>query len=241
MRSMTNRLPLVAGAAAALLALSLPMAALAQDTAMVRVLHGSPDAPAVDVYADGAAVLENVPFGAISDYMEVPAGEHRFQVVPTGASLEEGPVVIDATLTLEPATMTTVAATNALASIEAQVIADAPAPTADATQVRVVHLSADSPAVDVALDGGDVVVAGAAYPAASDYLSLPAGEYDLEIRPAGTTDVAFDIDPLALEAGNAYSAFAIGSLADGTFTVVPAVDATASADAMASPEASPAG
>jgi hypothetical protein len=238
MRSITNRLPLAAATGAAMLALALPTAALAQDAASVRVLHGSPDAPAVDVYADGAAVLENVPFGVISDYLEVPAGEHRFQVVPTGASLEEGPVVIDATVTLEPATMTTVAATNALASIEAQVIADAPAPTADGTQVRVVHLSADSPAVDVALDGGDVVVPGAAYPAASDYLSLPAGEYDLEIRPAGTSDVAFDIDPLTLDAGTAYSAFAIGSLADATFTVLPAVDAMA--DTMAAPEASPA-
>ena len=78
-----------------------------------------------------------------------------------------------------------------------------------------------------------------AYPAASDYLSLPAGEYDLEIRPAGATDIAFDIDPLSLDAGTAYSAFAIGSLADGTFTVLPAVDATA--DAMAALEGSPAG
>ena len=195
MRSITGKLPFAVAAGAASLALALPIAAVAQDTASVRVLHGSPDAPAVDVYADGAAVLEDVPFGVISDYLEVSAGEHRFQVVPAGASLEEGPVVIDATLTLEPATKTTVAATNALASIEATVISDAPAPTAEGTQVRVVHLSADAPAVDVALDDGDVVVAGAAYPAASDYLSLPAGEYDLEIRPAGATDVAFDIDP----------------------------------------------
>jgi hypothetical protein len=214
-------------------ALALPGAALAQDeNAMVRVLHGSPDAPAVDVYANGSVILSNVPFGQISEYLSVPAGEYQIQVVPTGATLEEGPVVIDATLPFAAGTMTTVAATNALASIEAKVIPDAPMPSETETQVRVVHLSADSPAVDVALDGGDVVVPGLAYPDASEYLTLPAAEYDLEVRPAGTTDVAFDIDPLMLDAGMSYSAFAIGSLADGTFMVLPAVDAQSMTDDM---------
>ena len=71
--------------------------------------------------------------------------------------------------------------------------------------MRVVHFSADAPAVDVALDGGDVVVANLAYPDAAGYLDLPEGEYDLEIRPTGTTDVAFDIDPLPLAGGTSYT------------------------------------
>jgi len=42
--------------------------------------------------------------------------------------------------------------------------------------------------------------------------------------------VAFDIDPLTLDGNTSYSVFAIGSLADGTFTVLPAVDASATMD-----------
>jgi hypothetical protein len=92
----------------------------------------------------------------------------------------------------------------------------------------VVHFSADAPAVDIALDGGDVVVENLAYPNPTEgYLDLPEGEYDLEIRPTGTTDVAFDIDPLDLPGGNSFTVFAIGSLADGSFTVLPALDASA--------------
>jgi hypothetical protein len=219
---------LAAGAAATLAAvIALPGAALAQDeNAMVRVLHGAGDAPAVDVYANGGVVLENVAFGQISDYLSVPAGEYQIQVVPTGATLEEGPVVIDTPLTLESGTMTTVAATGSLAAdLAVQVIADAPAPSTEGTQIRVAHFSFDAPAVDIALDGGDVVVSNLAYPDATAYLDLPAGEYDLEIRPTGTTDVAFDIPPLTLDAGTSYSAFAVGGLSDGSFTVVPAVDA----------------
>ena len=216
------------GTAAALAAVTaLPVATAAQDeTAMVRVLHGAGDAPAVDIYADGGLIGEGLEFTQITDYLEVPGGEYQIQVVPNGVSLEEGPIVIDEALTFEAGSMTTVAATGSLAEgIVPQVIADDPAPSADTAQVRVAHLSADAPAVDIAPDGGDALIEGLAYPDNTGYLALPGGAYDLEIRPAGTTDVAFDIPEISVDNGVSYTVFAIGGLADGTFTVVPAVDA----------------
>ena len=54
--------------------------ASAAEMAKVRVVHASPDAPAVDVYVDGAKALSNVTFFTASDYLSLPAGEHRFQV-----------------------------------------------------------------------------------------------------------------------------------------------------------------
>jgi hypothetical protein len=200
--------------------------------AKVRVGHFSPDAPAVDVYANGGAILTEVPFGVLSDYLEVPAGTYTIEVVAAGADPADGAVIGPVDLDFAAGTMTTVAATNALASIEAQVLADEPAPKEGTAQVRVVHYSADAPAVDVAVDGGDVVVENLAYPGAAGYLDLPEGEYDLEIRPTGTTDVAFDIDPLGLAGGNSYTVFAIGSLADGSFRVLPALDASLPTDDM---------
>jgi hypothetical protein len=226
------------GAAAALAALTaLPAGVAAQDAssdamAKVRVGHFSPDAPAVDVYANGGAILTEVPFGVLSEYLEVPAGTYTIEVVAAGADPADGAVIGPVDLDFAAGTMTTVAATNALANIEAQVLADEPAPMEGTAQVRVVHYSADAPAVDVALDGGDVVVENLAYPDAAGYLDLPEGEYDLEIRPTGTTDVAFDIDPLELAGGNSFTVFAIGSLADGSVTVLPAVDASLATDEM---------
>lgn len=220
-----TRPAIVAGILAAALVAGIAPVTLAEGEAVarVRVLHASPDAPAVDVYADGAEILSDVPFGVISDYLEVPAGEHRIQVVAAGADPAAG-TVIDATLTLEGLTAYTVAATNALAAIEAQVIVDAPAPTADAAQVRIVHLSGDAPAVDIAPDGADALITELAYGAASEYLEVPAGDYDLEVRPAGAMDVALDLDGVTLEAGHVYTVFAIGSLAAGTLQVLPVVD-----------------
>ena len=72
-------------------ALAIPAATVAQDeNAMVRVLHGAGDAPAVDIYADGGLIRENLAYSNITDYLTVPGGEYLIQVVPTGASLEEG-------------------------------------------------------------------------------------------------------------------------------------------------------
>ena len=216
------------GTAAALAAVTaIPAATAAQDeNAMVRVLHGAGDAPAVDIYADGGLIGEGLEFTQITDYLEVPGGEYQIQVVPSGATLEEGPVVIDAALTFESGTMTTVAATGSLADgIIPQVIADDPSPSSDTAQVRVVHLSADAPAVDIAPDGADALIEGLEYPNNTGYLALPGGAYDLEIRPAGSTDVAFDIPEITIADGVSYSVFAVGGLGDGSFAVVPAVDA----------------
>lgn len=219
--------------AAGALALSVAGVASAAETAKVRVLHASPDAPAVDVYLDGTKVdaLTAVPFATISDYLDVPAGAHDIKVYATGDTTTP---VIDANVSVTAGKHYTIAATGALATIGAQVIEDAPSPTCDKAEVRVVHFSADAPAVDVATTGAapaDAVVKNLAFPDATAYLSLPAASYDLEVRLAGTTTVALALPDVAVKACNAYSVFAIGSAAtpavDNPLQVVVAVDATA--------------
>jgi hypothetical protein len=219
----------VLASAVSLLALTvLPVAAAAQDeSAQVRVLHGSGDAPAVDVYAGRDRVVEGLEFASITPYLEVPAGEYRIRVVPAGATLQEGPVVIDARLTFEADTATTVAATGSLAEgIIPQVLLDDPSPSVEDAQARVVHFAFDAPAVDIAPVGGDPIIGGLAYPSASGYADLPPGTYELEVRAAGSPDVVVTLPPLEFAAGTSSSAFAVGSLEAGTFTVVPALDAS---------------
>ena len=217
-------------------------AAAAADTADVRVLHASPDAPAVDVYLDDAIVdaLTNVPFGTISDYLAVPAGGHNIKVYATGTTADP---VIDADVTVVAGKAYTVAATGALADIGAQVLEDDPAPVASAAKVRVVHFSADAPAVDIATAGSSVdeaAVKGLAYPDATGYLELPGGTYDLEVRIAGETTVALPLPDVTIQEGRAYSVFAVGSAASpaiggNALQAVVAVDGTAAAAAGTAP------
>lgn len=227
--------PVLRVLAAGVLTFSLAGVASAADTAKVRVLHASPDAPAVDVYLDDAKVdaLTNVPFATISGYLDIPAGDHNVKVYATGSTTDP---VIDADVTVAAGARYTIAATNAVASITAQVLEDKPSPDCDSASVRVVHFSADAPAVDVATTGSDpadAVVKNLEYPNATGYVALPAGSYDLEVRLAGTTTVALPLPGVAVEACNAYSVFAIGSAASpavggNALQVAVAVDATAS-------------
>jgi hypothetical protein len=189
-----------------------PVASAQSAPAMVRVAHLSPDAPAVDVYLGGNKALSNVPFGAVSDYLSVPAGTYPIKVLPAGApAADRG--VIEASATVEGGKAYTVAAAGRLAQIGASIFADdRTAPRAGKAKIRVIHASPDAPAVDIAVKGGPVLFSNLAFKAASAYAEVDPGTYDLEVRPAGTTTVALALPGVRLDANTAYSAIANGLL-----------------------------
>ncbi len=210
---MTRKLSL-AGLLAALLALVLAPSAFAQaGTAKVRVIHASPDAPAVDVFVNGNRTLTNVPFFTASAYLDLPAGTYQIQVSPTGQPASAA--VIDTSATIAAGKAYTIAATGLVANIEATVFADdLSAPASGQAKVKVYHLSPDAPAVDVKVAGGDTLIPGLAFPNASDYLAVPAGSYDLQVTPAGASAVVIDLPGTALAAGKIYSVFATNVVAE---------------------------
>jgi hypothetical protein len=217
MRTIPRLLGILA-ATAMVAALAMPVAADNHE-ARVRVVHASPDAPNVDVWVDGETVLTDVPFGAVSDYLTVPAGTYNIQVTATGDTTP----VIEADLEFAGGTSTTIAAYGLLADITAAVFADDTTIADGQAKLRAIHLSPSAPAsVDIAVQGGDVVVPGLAYPEASDYLTLDPGDYPLEIRAAGDPAAALQFD-VTLEANTNYTAFAMD--AEGGVQVIPAVDA----------------
>lgn len=231
-----SRLAAFVVAGAAFIALAAPAAAA--ENAKVRVLHGSPDAPAVDIYVDGEKVggaLAGLEFGDLSDYVSLPGGTYDLKVC---AAADETICPIEADgVALEAGTRYTIAATNVLASIEAQILTDDPTPEAGTSQVRVVHFSADTPAIDVLTqDGATAVVDALAYPDATDYLTLDPGAYDLKVcADADNTVCPLDPDTLDLAGGTSYSVFAIGSLEGQTLSAVVSVDAMAAPDTAISP------
>jgi hypothetical protein len=129
-----------------------------------------------------------------------------------------------------------VIATGPVGQIAPLVVADdLTPPAAGKTKVRVLHLSPDTPAVDVALAGGPVLVRGLAFRDVTPYLEVDAGSYSFEVRPAGTTTVALGIPNAQLGAGNIASVAAIGFLNE-----TPALRAQAAIDARSAQPAIPA-
>lgn len=224
-----KRKSILIAVAGALLALLMAPAAFAQSgTAKVRVVHASPDAPAVDVWVNGAKALTNVPFFTASDYLDLPGGSYDIQVVPTGATT---PVVIDAKgVKIEAGKAYTIAAVGKLAEIKPAILVDnLAAPAAGKAHVRVIHASPDAPAVDVKLAGGATLIPGLAFPNASDYLPVDAGSYDLQVTPAGGSAVVLDLKGTKLDAGKIYDVFAVGELANIRVEVTVTTPAAAAA------------
>ena len=206
------------------------------DAAEVRVAHLSPDAPAVDVWVDGTAVLTDVAYPALSHYLELPAGPHSVQVFVAGTAVDP---VIDAGLDLAADDALTVAATGLLAddSFGPVVVEDERSSSPAAAWVRFFHGSPDAPAVDVTLTDGTVVFGDVAFNEGTGYLALDPGQVDLQVRVAGTDTVVLSYGDIALEAGTTLSVWATGTLADGTLGAKVSVESPGDGGGLALLEA----
>jgi hypothetical protein len=187
-----------------------PRFELVDNRAQVRVMHASPDAPNVDVLVDNVVALSNVPYPVNSDFLAVPSGARNFKVNAAGTST----TVIDVTPTLIAGRAYTAYATGFLANIAATLVEDnLTLPTAGNAKIRVVHASPDAPNVDV-LANDNRVLTNVPFRTASDYLTVPAGNYTFKVNVTGTTTTATQAT-VPLAAGKIYTAVAIGSVAGG--------------------------
>jgi len=208
-----------------------------QDTTYLRVVHASPDAPAVDVTVDNETVLSAVSFGTVSDYLTLESGTYN---VTIAAAADPDIVVFDDEVTLDARSVTTLAASGEISEDAETAFEpvtfedDAFTPAENESAVRVAHLSPDAPAVDVTAENGSVVLAdNVTFGDASDYVTVPEGDYTVEIREATADDngsVVTTVD-VSLEGETTYSALAVGYLdaegapADTPFEVVLTEDA----------------
>ncbi|TGB03814.1 DUF4397 domain-containing protein [Halobacillus salinus] len=175
--------------------------------AMVRVLHASPDAPAVDVYVNGQKVLSNVSYKQSSDYLTVASGQYQIDVYPAGKTDKP---VISQNIGVEAGNLYTVAAAGKLDSIRLIAAIDNQSVSSGKAKVRFWHLSPNAPAVDIAVKGGDVLFRNVPFGKATRYLTLPPTTADLEVRVAGTNQVVKTIPGVKLEPNQAYTAVAVG-------------------------------
>jgi hypothetical protein len=117
----------------------------------VRVIHASYDAPAVDIWVDGAVAISNLAYGESSGYATLPSGTRNIKVSPTGAT---SPIVIDVDLTIDANSEYTVLATDQLSNITPIVAVDQRAINSSKAKIRFIHGSPDAPAVDIKVEDG---------------------------------------------------------------------------------------
>ncbi|MFD1641852.1 DUF4397 domain-containing protein [Halohasta litorea] len=183
------------------------------EMASVRVAHLSPDAPNVDIYVDGEAVLEDVAFRDVSDYLELEPATYDVQITEAG---DQEAVIYEDSLEVEAVDYTVAAVGEAEEENEplaVEVFEDDLSDPGENARIRGIHAAPDAPAVDiVGADSGDALFEGLGF-GESATAEAPPGEYTFDVVPAGEDDAepvaSFDA---SVEAGTIYSAFAVGYL-----------------------------
>jgi hypothetical protein len=149
--------------------------------AKIRVIHGSPDAGAIDILAGDQVLVSNLAFPTASAFVEVPAGSYAVKVNTTGTTTTlAGPTSID----LVAGRIYTIYASG-LATDKSLTINPLVDRAFDA-QARFVHASPDAPAIDVIADAR-AVITNLAYPNVTPYVALSAGGSCVAVATTGST------------------------------------------------------
>ncbi|MBW3113216.1 MULTISPECIES: DUF4397 domain-containing protein [Bacillaceae] len=83
--------------------------------------------------------------------------------------------------------------------------------SAQPSYVRVLHAVPDAPNVDVYVNGNRVL-RDVAFKDVSDYLTLPAGKYHIDVYPAGTSVTTVISKKVKIDPGKIYTLAAVGTL-----------------------------
>lgn len=206
----------------------------------VRIAHLSPDTPAVNVRAGVSGgtllpLLNGLTYpnlapdqGTTGAYLPLPTGSYDIRVDAPSLGVN-GAISVDG-LAIDGGTNYTIAAVGTLGSLltpspltsplQAQVYVDDRTIAPGQAKIRFIHASANTPAVDIALDADGVssgtdplLFTNVARFASGGYITVPAGTYQLDayLNDRGVLATpALDNLSLAVNADTVYTVWAIG-------------------------------
>ena len=226
---MSNRVPrlrrLAHGAVALAVVAAVAFAAnpaAAAGSGYVRLAHLSPDTPAVDVYlrSQSGAIKEKVfpgvGYGALSDYLRLPAGVYAVAMRKAGAAAGSAPV-LTTQVTVDNGAAYTVAGVGRYADLGLRVLRDdLNLPTGGDAKVRIVQASVRAPVLDVDVDNGTTIGSGVAFATTTDYRQVDPGTWTLKVQPSdgGKSSTL----PCTLAGGSVYSLLILDAKGGGLRT-----------------------
>lgn len=173
----------------------------------VRVFHAGIDSPVVDVFINGRKAFQNIRFKQITDYLRFAPGEYTFTVFRSGQT--ESPL-LSKKFTFQPGKPYTVSICGTISHLDFTLSIDHQYVPVGETRFQFIHLSPDTPPVDIAIKNGDVLFSNVRFKHATNYLRLSPMTVDLEIRLAGTNEIILPIHRTKLRANQSFTLTLIG-------------------------------
>jgi uncharacterized protein YraI len=183
-------------------------------TTRLKVIHALEGGAPVTVNANGQTVVDGLEYGQFIGGFDIPADTYSFTVTnkDTGSSL-----IPDAAIALTSNTTHLVAVIGPANTPHVLMLTAPTVGSSDAGVVRFVHAVADAGEVDL-YASDSLIVPGLAFGDATQHLPLPSGDYDIEVRSAGTTNSLLEA-VLTVEAGSAQTVVVQGTTSDLTVEV----------------------
>ena len=185
--------------------------------AEVRIVHASPDAPAVDIFVDDKALVEGAKFKDVSNSLPLSAGSHKVEVYEAKTKGTKDSI-IEATLVVDGGKSYTVAAVNKAENLELQAFTNNKQGMDGKASLRVAHLSPDAPAVNVGPKGAAPLFKDLSFKSISGYQVVNPGSYDLSVSTADGKEM-LSHPGTNLQCGKNYTVLAVNT-ADKLETIV---------------------
>lgn len=172
--------------------------------ALVSFYHCAPNVNDLDIIVDGQTKVNDTPvgYGEYSDYLAFYTGQRDFEFVKDN----NDDVLIDTTLTLLPNKTYSVFVANPLDSVQAVVLLDsAAAPDEGKAMIRFVHLSPDSPGLDIYI-ADQKTFPELNYKSGTEFKEIAAGKKTLEFKTFdGTSEVLLTVPNVEIKSREYYT------------------------------------
>ncbi|NFB32685.1 DUF4397 domain-containing protein [Clostridium botulinum] len=182
------------------------------ETSHIRILHATPDAPAVDIYINNNLISKGLSYKGFTEYMPLISRVYNIKVFPTD---KKDVPVINKNIFIPPNSIYTIAATNFLRNIALFPILDKKLDNKNPNKayVRLVHLSPNAPKLDFYMNGKEIFN-NIDYKNITNYSSVDPKNYTLSLKIANTENTILTSPNANLKADKYYTVYAVG-LANG--------------------------
>ena len=200
--------------------------------ARVSILHAADDAPQVDIHVtspnaplSAETVAASLSFSENTESLELAAGDYHVRLTtkdnPDNVVYDSGVLPLGSgsdyfISALENTQITSATANKSpvmLAISQDDQAAELLYSQTDGADLRVIHNSADAPAVDVVVNDtfSAPLISNLAFTEASDYINVAQDNYNVKVGAAGSEAVVSNAD-LDLNNATVYSVFAVNTL-----------------------------
>ncbi len=179
----------------------------------VRILNAYPCYPAVDVIVNGNLIAENLAYNQFAGYFTVMPCMYHIKIFSSGKHKEC--LIAEACFNICPKSARTIAVVGGCAGVLG--IAEEYAPCRRMRDrckayVRFVNLSVNSPPLDVVIAGGTPLFENVPYTVHTRYITVEPGTYQLQMRPAGSSQPGIVTQPVELAQCKATTVYAVGNV-----------------------------